>query len=328
MTVTYTSQQRTRFQDRLISEKKIAKEVADLIGVRNQFVPPVYRTCKTRDNRARVLDYTTWFHDWAFHLTEKLPYDAYMFCDGLLGDILLRGLYIIPDFHECIINKDRDTAVRRLHSSYLRGFNIYTRGIENWKSVIQPHLLEDFSNRLIKDITDEIYDIPDDDFITVFLIRNRSRRGVSALPRFIFGSKGTVAFPFCNYGFLLKVLSLPVELRLNQALYKDLLERTRPGLSAIPSTNSKDFNVLKPYLFDSMSELSADSQSFGQTKTMMTESQNHEWYKDIIENPPSVFMDLLTTDAKNAIRNGDIKSLKPFRLLLDKILILDGYLSP
>lgn len=328
MAVTYTSQQRTRFQDRLISEKMIAKEVADFIGVRNRFVPPAYRTYKTRDKRARVLDYTTWFHDWAFHLAEKLPYDEYMFCDGLLGDILLRGLYITPDFHECIINKDRDTAIRLLHSRYLRGFNIYTRGIEKWKSVIQPHLLEDFSNRLIKDITEEIYDIPDEDFLTVFLLRNRSRRGVSPLPRLIFGSKGTVVFPFCDYGFLQKVLSLPIELRLNQALYKDLLERTRPGLSAIPSTNSKDCNILKSYLFDSMSELSSDSQFFSKARTMITESRNHRWYNDIIENPPSIFMDLLTTELKNAIMDGNITKLKPFRLLLDKILILDGYLSP
>lgn len=46
-----------------------------------------------------------------------------------------------------------------------------------------------------------------------------------------------------------------LNLGLDRRLYKALLERSSPGLSMIPSTNTKDFTKLQPYLIDSISEL-------------------------------------------------------------------------
>ena len=341
MAMTYTSQQKTRFQKRLISERKIAKEVAQYIGVKNQFISPRYRSVSDRDIRASTVDYSTWFHDWAFTLAQELPRDQYIFCDGLLGDILLRGLYIVPELQTCMEKEDKEAAVLWLHSRYIKGFNTYTRGIDRWKSVIHQDLLDGFSDGLMEDISEEIHDIEEEDFMTIFFMLNRSRRGISPMPRWIFGTKGTVIFPFCGQGFIQKILSLPIEFRLDHSLYRSLLERSMSGLSKIASTNTGDFFQLEPYLTDTIPGHSGWSQFFDRIKgdslcfsemlkgikDKIVKKDVNQWEKDIVENPPRVFMSFFNPDVKNAIRCGDSGYLKSYRFFLDRIKILDHFFS-
>lgn len=341
MANTYTSQQKARFRTRFISEKKIAREVAHFIGIPNHFVAPTYRDIKTRARRGRIVDHSTWFHDWAFSLADKLPYDRYVFCDGLLGDILLRGLFVTPELRQHIVKKDRARAVNTFHTQYLRGFNPYTRGVEKWKSVIQPHLMDDFSETLKEHISEEIYQIQDEDFVTMFLLRNRSRRGISPLPRFILGMKGAIVFPFSDYSFLQKALSLSLRLRLDHRLYNALLERCRPGLSLIPSTNTKDFTKLQPYLIDSISELTWEGQFIRKIKrcfpplhnalsgarAMVSGTSDMKWGQELVENPPQVLMDILRPELRNAIKMASAHKLRPLRFFLDRVLLLEDYFS-
>ena len=341
MVMTYTSQQKTRFQKRLISEKKIAKEVAQHIGVKNHFISPQYRSVQNRDKRAKTLDYSTWFHDWAFTLAQHLPWDDYIFCDGLLGDILLRGLYILPELQRCMEKRDKEAAVLSLHSRYINGFNTYTRGMERWKTVIQPDVLDGFSDHLKGDISIEMDDIKEEDFITIFLLRNRSRRGISPMPRFIFGMKGAMVFPFCDHGFLQKILSIPIKFRLDDSLYRALLERSMPGLSEIASTNTSEYSKLKPYLTNTIpghswfgqfiDGLKRYSFHFPEVlkgiKDAIVKKDVNLWEKDIVENPPHVFMDLLNQELKRAIRRDNLAYLKSYRFFLDRIKILDHFFS-
>jgi len=341
LAITFTSQQQLRFHDRLISEKKIARQVADYLHVGNRFVAPVYRSPRTRDKRARMLDYCTWFHDWAFTLSEHLPRDEFVFCDGLLGDVLLRGLFVTSELHRCAINEDRQRAVEILHSQYIRGFNTYTRGIEEWKSVIEPALLDRFARMLMEELSEEIHSTNGDEFVTFFFLRNRSRRGISPLPRLILGRKGGIFFPFSDPGFLQKALSIPADLRRGFPLYRELLERSKPGLSLIPSTNSGELRQLAPYLIDSVSELSRRAAILRGTKkcfpwvyTRLMERKRERnltekmlWVDHLMENPPRIFMDVLTAELKASIRRGDRERISASRYFLDRILMLEGYFS-
>jgi hypothetical protein len=337
---TYTTQQQIRFGNRLISEKKIAREVARHLGVDNRFVAPLYRTPKTAKQRARLLDYTTWFHDWAFALVETLPYDEHIFCDGLLGDLLLRALYITPGLRRCIETQNRSGAARLLHRQYLKGFNTYTKGFPQWQAVLDSPLLNQFPERLLAQISEEIDDIPHQDFVTVFLIRNRSRMGIGPLPHLIFGAKATVIFPFCDGEFLHKSLSLPLEYRLDQSLYRSLLEKVEPGLSCIPSTNSNDLATLQPYLIDSRNlpppESSPDPLRFGtaasgqaSARANAPSSANRStlWAQEIIDNPPTLFGGLLHRSLRKIIKEGDMEGIRPFRFFLEKIWVLENYFS-
>jgi len=341
MARTYTSQQKIRVKNRLISEKKIAKEVAQYMGLKNQYISPRYRNVQNRDRRASMMDYSTWFHDWAFTLAQNLPCDEYVYCDGLLGDILLRGLYVTPELQTCMEKRDKESAVLSLHSRYISGFNTYTRGIDRWKSVIHPDVLDGFSDSLMGDISREIYDIQEEDFITIFFALNRSRRGISPMPRFIFGTKGAVIFPFCDHGFIQKVLSVPIKFRLGHSLYEALLERSMPGLTHIASTNTKESSELEPYLTDTIPGQSWFRQlldMMGKDSLLLTEilkglkdmvgkEDLYQWEKDIFKNPPHVFMDLLNPELNKAIRHGDLAYLKLFRFFLNRIKILDHFFS-
>jgi len=341
LAITFTSQQQLRFGNRLISERKIAGEVADYLHVGNRFVAPVYRSSKTRDQRARTLDYRTWFHDWAFTLSEHLPKDEFVFCDGLLGDVLLRGLFVTPELDRCTLNEDRQRAVEILHAQYIRGFNTYTRGIDEWKSVIEPALLDQFARVLMGEISQEIHGMNGDEFVTFFFLRNRSRRGISPLPLLILGRKGEILFPFSDPGFLQKALSIPAHLRRGLPLYRELLERSKPGLSLIPSTNTGELSQLEPYLVTSVSELSQSAPFLRgikkclprvYTRLMETEmrrklTRKMLWADELIENPPRIFMDVLTADLKKCIRKGDRERIHACRYFLDRMLMLEGYFS-
>ncbi|HIC84921.1 MAG TPA: hypothetical protein EYP06_01305, partial [Desulfobacterales bacterium] len=124
--VTFTTQQQVRLQGRLISEKAIAKEVSQLLGVENRFILPQYRSPQNRVKRAALLDYTTWFHDWAFSMTQHVPTAKYLLADGLLGDILLRGLYVFQELEESQ-QKGMERCAEIFTRLYLEGFNPYTR---------------------------------------------------------------------------------------------------------------------------------------------------------------------------------------------------------
>jgi hypothetical protein len=321
--MTYTSQQRIVFQGRIISEQKIAREVASFLGIKNQFVTPVYRNQKTRELRAAIVDYSTWFHDWAYTLIEAIPGDRYTFFDGILGDILLRGLYITPALSQCIQRRDRDRAIEFLHSQYLQGFNTYTRGVDPWNFVLQSDFLTAFSHGLKKEIGEQIHEIPEEDFLTMFLINNRSRRGISPLPRHLFGMKGSVALPFSDQDLLEKCLSIPLEIRLGHSFYKGLLERSKPGLSGIPSTNSLREKDLNPYLIDSIASLSSDVSPSAPSRGGRVTSTNRVSFE---LNGFPVLDSILTPEFKRRLRDGG-QAMKPYLYFLERITLLESYFS-
>jgi hypothetical protein len=287
-----------------------------------------------------MVDYATWFHDWAYSLAERLPRDMYLFCDGILGDILLRGLYVAPEVERYQREQSRDRVAEWFHARYLAGFNTYTRGIEQWGSVIRPSILAHFSNELRQEISTEIHGIPEQDFVTLFLIRNRSRRGISPLPRFILGSKGTVVYPFCDEGFVRLILSIPLQVRMDHSLYQSLMEKSKPGLSAIPSTNTADPEALASYLLDSIAQLTWKGQIsaraaslpgigkvYGKVRGRVLEKGGRGWTEELVERPPRLFGDALQPKILAAIRGGRPKDLTRHRFFLERILMLEDYFS-
>ncbi len=334
---TYTTQQQIRFQGMLISEKKIAKEVSSFLGVKNRFIAPVYRTPKTRDIRAKRLDYSTWFHDWAFALTEHLPQDRYLFFDGLLGDILLRALFITPELQALINTGQRDKVAELFYEQYISGFNRYTRGVEQWKQVLSPKVMDEFSNQLRQDLYTQFREIRNQDFVSIFLFHNRSRRAISPLPRLLFGSKGEVALPFCDAEFIKKAFSIPLKFRVDGSLYRALLEKSKPGLSKIPSTNSKNFDELKPYLTGSVFDLSLKGRInkgmkmhlpyVRRLKDRIFGKDPDQWAMGIVRKPPEAFFPYLNDNIKSAINCKNLEALKEYRFFMDRIMILEGFFS-
>ena len=320
--ITFTTQQQVRFQGQLISEKAIAEEVAQLLGVENRFVSPEYRSPRSRARRAALLDYTTWFHDWAFSVTRELPMGRHLLADGLLGDILLRGLYVSED-----LEKSKEMGIDRtaelLSKLYLRGFNPYTRGLERWKEVLGPELTSGFASALRREIRGELEKAPAFDPITMFLVRNRSRRGISPLPMLIFGSKGEVLLPFCDPQFIALALSIPTGVRKDPGFYEALLERVAPGLGKIVSTNTQEPSRLKPYLVNSVQDLAPTGKSGHNYEDLTRRAK--EWVNDLVERPPEVLIAFLQPEIQKAILDKDMEALLKKRFFLDRIMILESF---
>ncbi len=345
LAMTYTTQQRgERVKDRLISERKIAREVSNLFGIPNKYISTSSETEKSKKNRLRMMDYTTWSHDWSFAMTERLPYDGFILADGFYGDVWLIGSHLAKGkgLYKCIVDKDRNTAAKILHSKYLHGFRWYVPGMQVWQKIIDSRYLKEFAELLESEITQEINDIHSEDFVSLWLFKNRGRRNTGCLPRLIFGSKGVVILPFCDFEFIQKTLSIPMEHKYNYSLYKALLERSKPGLSSIVSTNTKDADKLEPYLVSFLSDQSLRIRigsmiqeqcprlykTLKGMKNMVSGSRDDTvWIEEIFESPPHLFMDVLNPTLKQGIRNRNVEYLKEHYPILKRIMLLNSFLA-
>ena len=150
--------------------------------------------------------------------------------------------------------------------------------------------------------------------------------------------RGTVILPFCDFEFIQKALAIPIEFKLNCSLYKALLERCKPGLSSIASTNTKDADKLEPYLLNRKGktwrgQIVSMIEEYYPTvhgalkgiKNMVSDTSNSVWVREVFENPPLVFMDILTPELKEAIKNDNAAYVKQYRYFLELIMLLDQF---
>jgi len=312
---TLTTRQKVRFHGRYVSEERIAREVAKILDVENRFVPPLYRDPSTLYRRAARLDFATWFHDWAFAMADEVPDGRALMLDGILGDILVRALFLDDELAAAQETGDRGALCRILHGRFVRGFNTYTPGLDAWSAVLRPEILQSFSDRLRESLEEEIGGIDHQEAATLFFLRNRSRRAIAPLPRLVFGRKGDVHLPFCDPGFVRTALALPLELRRDGSIYRDLLDRACPGLSRIPSTNEKDPERMAPFLTPTLPR-----------DTLQGRAERREArLRELCRRPPAVFAPLLRPEIRRALEGGDRDALDPHLLLLEKVQMLEGF---
>ena len=312
---TLTTRQKVRFGGRFVSEERIAAEVAALLHVENRFVAPRYRDPSNLHRRSALLDCATWFHDWSFAMAEEVPEGRFLMLDGLLGDILLRALFLDDELATAQEAGDRSALCRILHRRFVRGFNPYTPGLDAWSAVLRPEILQSFSDRLRESLEDEICGIDHPEAATLFFLQNRSRRAIAPLPRLVFGRKGDVHLPFCDPGFVRAALSLPLGARRDGSVYRDLLDRARPGLAAIPSTNEKDPARMAPFLTPTLPR-----------DTLRGRAERREArLRELCRRPPAVFASLLRPEIRQALAGGSLDAVDPHLLLLEKVLMLEGF---
>ncbi len=312
---TLTTQQRVRLEGCYVSEELIAREVAGLLGIKNRFVPPSYRDPSSLVHRSAMLDWSTWFHEWAFEMVGRVPEGRYLLLDGLLGDILIRGLFMDDHLAAAQEKQDRGAVCRILHQRFLQGFNTYTPGVEKWGPVLRPEVLKSFKEGLWEDLKEELARIDHPETASMFLLRNRSRRAIAPLSRLVFGRKGDVHLPFCDPGFVRLALSLPLNGRMDGSIYGRLLELARPGLARIPSTNEKDPVRMAPYLTKDLPEASIRGR----------EERRKARLKALCDTPPRVFAPMLRPEILTAPAGRDMEVVGRHLLLLERIQMLERF---
>ena len=362
---TYSSGQHTMTRYGMIEEKAIIKEVAAFLEVKNHYVPLQRNPIGTEYFRwIRILDFCTNWHLWAVKLVNFLPFEKGIYIDGIFLDTVLRAvphtirlLDLVPeDVWPYVQRKDVDAVGKILLRYYMEGGSHPGVPVELWKDVLDPEYLEIQCKCFETELLRELSSIENDDFFTVYVLKNESRRGIAYLPKAMFGSKGAVVSPGCNHRLIEKVLSVSLEMRMNGSLQIALLEHSRKGLSDIISTNTEDLKRLKPYI---RRTYSGDIGVLGLLFKIIPEKHLKRLYKtfirtrlafmlyavmktlgitsvifddlyiveEIIKNPPTVFMDLLTPRIREAIGAGKRGELLQYALFLRQILVLDKFFS-
>ena len=342
LTEAYTTEQGLNFWGRFFSEGKIAQDVAKFLNIKNQYVEP--KSSKNLFRTAQLVDYSTSFHSWILPLIDELP-EGEVFIDGFLGDVLLRGTHIYGDFNECLKKQDKSKAAELIFSEYISGTNAGSASttsypdLKNWQEVLDPTFVAEALSNLKQFVKTEIDSIKSENFLSMYQIRNRQRRCISWLPLAVIGSKGSTILPFCDPEFVELSLSLPLDIKQDHSLYNSILEKTKPGLSKIPSSNSKNKKELNKYM--RVNNIKLEEIFFSVFNSLPQSLRWRIWKRfgflsyftskarfiagEVIKNPPNSIMHLLSPEIQKAIKSKRKLKLVKYSYHLQQLLVLDRF---
>ncbi|GAG14469.1 unnamed protein product, partial [marine sediment metagenome] len=136
---------------RYIAERRIAKEVAEFLGVKNRYIPS--KAGKDIFTLSRMVDYSTSFHKWSLSIVEALPQDKNIIPIGYLGGVLLQNAHIPDILQKCVTEGNKEKAMQIILDEYISGGRnsifspIHYPDAESWKHVLNPQFI---SNSIIQ----------------------------------------------------------------------------------------------------------------------------------------------------------------------------------
>ncbi|MFQ5786378.1 MAG: asparagine synthase-related protein, partial [Thermodesulfobacteriota bacterium] len=234
------------------SESRIAYTVADHLGINNQFIPPTFLNLISYFHKHRKLvDYSSDTGPWIMSLLEKIP-DGHVYVDGFLVDVLLRpDKHVSPFLLECVNTGNIEGAKEYFLNMYLEAggpFPSVKAGGRPWQKLLKRDFYEEQAEKLKNNINEEFGDAErGQDFVTSFVMKNRQRRCITALPMLLIGNKGPILLPFCDLELVRLCLNIPLEHKISGRLQFFILEKIKNGLGRLISTNSEK-SLLHPYL--------------------------------------------------------------------------------
>jgi hypothetical protein len=334
-----TQQQMNRFEGILISEKKIANEVARFLNIKNEYVDYGLPEPNILVEWLWYMDFLTWFGHWAVALTERLPYDHLTVVDGWGGGLFFRASSVDQKIIKYIEGGEKEKLISWLTRYYIDGKYYPTPGIEKWEHIINKKEIRNFSETLERDIAGQINCITSEDFFTPFFLKNRLRRGSGVAQRLIFGRKACVALPFFSLDLMKLVLTIPLKIKIDHSLYIALLEKSVKGLSKIASTNTRKYDEIKDYLvlpsinkkvLDSAREFTKNYfANVYQLSKKIKQTMSNQIYTIGRKNEFKTILDrfslFLSDDIKSAINGNDYGKISRYYDFLNKISQLNNF---
>lgn len=208
---------------------ELSPPVASALGMKQTLLSqPDDMTGQERSFRGRVF-HETWMHTWLEPLADRLRKARRLVVDGIGGDVLIKALHV-P--YEVADARDAATRVLLVHGSLTKEARLADDDI--WAPGIGKWLLDTTTERLMA-TTMPIFDHPALPSLTVLL--NRTARGISLSPFWMFGPECSVLAPFLDQGVVRMTLAIPLEEKLGGDYYRRVLEASSGQLAALPSTN-------------------------------------------------------------------------------------------
>lgn len=225
-------------------ETLIAAQCADFLGVENrQVTPALFSQSADFSHFARVVDYRTDLGPWLTPLLDEMPVGINV-VDGHMLDVLLRPDWYLP---RQLINPglegNPETVAEYFLDLYLEQGGPYAHlmkaGGARLKALLEPDYYNQQADIFRETIRDEFSgELRVQDLAAVFNLKNRQHHGIAPRISYQNGNQRTAFIPFCDVDLLQKCLSIPPAMRSGGALLEILLEKVKPGLSQLVSTNS------------------------------------------------------------------------------------------
>lgn len=163
--------------------------------------------------------------------------------DGIAGDVFLKAGYLLKpsvDYNNDLSNsrmtrKLDDEKLSIVIGEKLLGFS----NVDIFS--VMPFFNEDIQKRLDPDF-DSIYEElrtidGSENKVKVFQAKNRTKNAICLQPSNLIMRKNFSRMPFCDNEFVEFALSIPVDMKLRNDIYRKILDRSFPMLKDAPTTN-------------------------------------------------------------------------------------------
>jgi asparagine synthetase B (glutamine-hydrolysing) len=225
-------------------DARYARRVAEKLGIQYTIMGNINALYeKYFIEQVKQLDGLCYEHIWAFPLVEKISDELINF-DGIGGDVIMKGgIFLDTDTYreQDLLNKNNlksyndNKLAEVLHNKMRRFSNI------EYHAII-PFFKKEVSSKLLSDKTSVFEEIKKlrsyEQKIQVFQMKNRTRNAVSLTANNIFMRKTYSLLPICDNEFVEFALSIPIDMKIKNQIYKKILKKTFPEIMHIPTTNN------------------------------------------------------------------------------------------
>ena len=224
-------------------DTRYAKRVAEALGIQYKIIGNINSIYeKYFIEQVRQLDCLCPESIWSYPLVDRVGDELISF-DGLAGDVLMKaGYFLKTDIHreDDLSNEDKlnnypdNKLAEMLHRKMLK------LSPTDYRAIV-PFFRKDVSLKLLADtkgVYEEVSGLHDyTNKIKIFQMKNRTKNTISLTANNTFARKTYSLLPFCDNEFVEFALSIPVDMKVRDSIYKKILQHTFPKIMRIPTTN-------------------------------------------------------------------------------------------
>lgn len=220
------------------SEKEIVEDICNHLKIKNIYINrPNNLYKKYFIQKVFLCEGLVQEHLWSMPMSDLVKkYDVYV--DGMAGDIIMRSTRVRP------VHVENCSDVTLLSKLFKKQFGFEYHWLINYLANDDWEKIK-YSDDWAKD---EFLKIPTTEYrMSVFLMKNRVRNGISIAPNNIMGSFiDSVIFPFINNNLVDFGFSIPHDYKF-KFIYRKIIDYCYPEIREIKSTSDENLEKLTLY---------------------------------------------------------------------------------
>lgn len=217
---------------RYLTDVSVAQKIASMLNIPHSYVPlPPEYLADYHFEKSFLVNFETSYHNWIMPLLKNLPPTPELNYDGLGGDGCLGASEAIADFWDPWQRDDYYKATKYHFAWYKTSIRyLFT---PQWHGYIAHEARNAHFHEVKK-----YWGHPNG--LTYIGLNNFTRRAISLSPYGILANKLESAAPFFDHELFEWMMAIPIKLKIDYALYPDIVHNFTSKLSALPSTHTRE----------------------------------------------------------------------------------------